>query len=94
MREQSTVVPHGNEFISSLSLSLTPGLYWVTATYQGGTPTINAWIVIAGYMWNGQNPNFGASIGFSQSGVTGALPTTFSGAYIDTASAPLVLVGF
>jgi hypothetical protein len=69
----------------TISQALAPGLYWIGGVMQGGTPTVrvNSGNVtsVAGLMWGetlsavmGNNP--GCS--FEETGVTGALPATFT----------------
>ena len=88
----------GNKTIGSLSQSVGPGLVWFTATWQGGAacPTMVVIAQAGGWLWRGANPNFSGTAGFFQTGVSGALPGTFTnGGYIDNQQLmPLILVGF
>jgi hypothetical protein len=64
---------------ASISAALTPGLYWLCAAAQGGTPSLTV-------LTNGNNQIVGyqaagtatGRAGWVQDGVTGALPATFT----------------
>lgn len=68
--------------ITGLSLRLVPGIYWFTATSQGGTPTLRA---ETGDIWPSAAPSLASALGATANTgyttaatVTGALPTTYT----------------
>lgn len=68
--------------ITGLSLRLKPGLYWFTATAQGGAPTLRAQ---SGDGWPSAAPSLASAVGATSSTgyitaatVTGALPSTYT----------------
>jgi hypothetical protein len=67
--------------ITGLNLALTPGRYWLTATAQGGTPTVRA---NSGDVWPVSAPTLASAVGAAASAgyttaatVTGALPNGY-----------------
>lgn len=78
---------------AAISATLTPGLYWLAAVAQGGTPSWTA-------MTNGNNQIVGyqaagsptGRAGWVQDGVTGALPSTFTSSANAQANPALVHV--
>jgi hypothetical protein len=67
--------------ITGLSRALTPGRYWLTATAQGGTPTVRA---NSGDVWPVSAPTLASAVGAAASAgfitaatVTGALPSPY-----------------
>lgn len=85
----------GFKEITGLSLALPKGRYWLTATAQGGAPTTRN-IVAPGYTLATSNSTPGASlvVAYINSGVTGALSSSWGGVRTGSASGPRVLAQF
>jgi len=60
----------------SPTLSLPPGLYWVAAVSQGGTPTVRTRNAVNGLVPQSTAGNVNAGA-FYRAGITGALPDPF-----------------
>lgn len=64
----------------TVALRLPPGIYWLSATAQGGGPTTRATGVGGNTSYGASNPlaiSGGSLIGYTQAGVAGALPALF-----------------
>lgn len=80
---------------STLSQVLAPGLYWLTATAQGGTPSVTAYTgtvsQIVGYQGAG---NVAGRAHYVQSSVSGALPAVFSSSTNAQGATPVIQARF
>lgn len=78
---------------ATVSLPLTPGLYWLAAVVQGGSPSVTVLSgsgnQVVGYQAAG---TVAGRLAWLQTGVTGALPATFSTSASSQGTAPLVQV--
>ena len=81
----------------TVSLSLSPGLYWVGGAVQTVTTTqptmriVGSWATSVPLVLGTSAPSAGTfAVGFQQSSVTGALPSTFTTAITGTTSLPRV----
>lgn len=84
----------GSKEITGLSTSLTPGLYWLACVAQGGAPVVRT---VANNIIGGAGSSTlaiaTASLphsGYYGTGVTGALPSTFT--VVDTTATPALVV--
>jgi hypothetical protein len=94
----------GNRSLTvSLAVAASAGLIWITTTAQGVAPdmltmTLNAsgGAPSAAHSWNGPNPNFSASNGYTgPGGTTGALAASFGTPGLLGSAQPVrILVGF
>jgi len=96
----------GSTGINTLTISqaLTPGLYWLVGVRQGtGTPSVSSYnstgnyASSTGYMPYGTTTSLNAPVGWSMTGVTGALSATaatFSGTKTMATQAYAIWIGF
>jgi hypothetical protein len=85
--------------VATVSLTLAPGLYWIGGAVQAAPssqPTVriasNPTIPLALGLGTGLPGASTSAVGFSQTSVTGALPSTFSASVSSTGSVPRLLV--
>lgn len=75
---------------NTVDFTVAPGIWWAAAVAQIAAP---GWETTSNFNWlvNTQDPSVGsASAGYSQAGVTGALPATFTTTFFSTSNAPVV----
>lgn len=77
--DAGTIDSSGTGFLEkTISTTLTPGRYWVTCALQGGTGvSVRARTISDPFVGQAVNTTYNA-MGYYQSGVSGALPATFT----------------
>lgn len=95
-----TVLGNVGPNIATISVALTPGLYWLVAVRQGvSNPNLYGFSITNGVLSEViptgtiSSTSYGA-VAWSQAGVTGALPATFTTTKTLELTAPAVSIGF